>query len=61
MSTLGVNKMHNYECFYRGKRISVQAPSSFAAQEAAARIFKAKKAYEIATVLADKPISPASL
>jgi hypothetical protein len=53
--------MFNYLCFYRGKKISVQALRSYDAQVKAAQIFKAKKAYEVTVVLADKPVDPASL
>jgi len=45
--------MFGYVCFYRGKRIEVRALRSFDAQEAAAKIFKAKKSYEVAVVLAE--------
>lgn len=53
--------MSNYEAFYRGKRISVQAETSYKAQLKAATIFKAKKSYEVTVVLADTPVDPASL
>lgn len=47
--------MFGYICFYRGKRIEVQALRSFDAQEIAAKIFKAKKSYEVTVVLAERP------
>ena len=53
--------MFTYEAFYKGKRMTVQALRSFDAQEKAAFAFKAKKRWEVTVVLADKPISPASL
>lgn len=53
--------MFTYVCFYRGKQITVQALRSYDAQLEAAKRFKAKKAWEIAVVLADKPVDPASL
>jgi len=53
--------MNNYECFYKGKRISVQAESSYKAQLEAAKQFKAKKSYDVSVVLADKPVDTASL
>lgn len=53
--------MFNYVCFYRNKEIVVQALRSYDAQVKAAKIFKAKKAYEVAVVLADKPVDPASI
>ncbi len=46
--------MNGYVCFYRGKRIEVQATTSYAAQTQAAAIFKAKKSYEVNVVLAEK-------
>jgi len=53
--------MFNYVCFYRGKQIVVQALRSFDAQEKAAKIFKARKSYEVTVVLADRQVDPASL
>lgn len=53
--------MFNYVCFYRGKQIVVQALRSFDAQEKAAKIFKARKRYEVTVVLADVQISTASI
>jgi hypothetical protein len=53
--------MHTYEAFYRGKRTTVQASSSYEAQTLAAAIFKARKQYDVTVILADKPVSPASL
>lgn len=57
----GGPKMFNYACFYRGKKIVVQALRSYDAQEKAAKLFKARKSYEVAVVLADQPVSTASL
>ena len=53
--------MNNYECFYKGKRLSVKAASSYAAQTEAAKLFKARKSYDVTVVLADQSVSPASL
>lgn len=53
--------MRTYHAFYRGKSYELQAESSYAAQQAAAKFFKAKKAYEVAIVLADVPVNTASL
>jgi hypothetical protein len=59
--------MFTYECFYKNKRITVQALRSFDAQEKAAAQFKARKSWEVTVVLAadqtGKPVvqSPASL
>jgi hypothetical protein len=46
--------MNGYVCFWRGKRIEVRAATSYEAQRAAAAIFKARKAYEVTVVLAEK-------
>lgn len=53
--------MFTYVCFYRGKKIVVQALRSYDAQLKAAEIFKARKAWNITVVLADKPVDPASI
>ena len=53
--------MFTYECFYKGKRITVKALRSFDAQEIAAKQFKARKSWEVTVVMADKPIAGASL
>lgn len=53
--------MFSYVAFYKGQRKELQAASSYAAQQAAAKMFKARKAYDVAVVLADKPVDPASL
>ena len=46
--------MNGYICFYRGKRIEVESDTSYHAQQEAAKIFKAKKSYEVDVVLAEK-------
>ena len=48
-------KMYNYIAFYSGKKISVQAPTSFAAQQKAAAMLKVspKKQYMITVKLSD--------
>lgn len=46
--------MNGYVCFYKGKKCEVHAETTFEAQKKAAVIFKAKKAYEITVVLAEK-------
>ena len=50
--------MFTYIAFYKGKQITVNALRSFDAQEQAARIFKAKKSYEITVMLAAKDGEP---
>lgn len=49
-----MNLTLGYVCFYRGKRYEVYADSAYAAQTAAAAHFKARKAYEVTVILAEK-------
>ena len=53
--------MFTYKAFYKGKTIEVKALRSYDAQQIAAKLFKAKKSYEVTVVLADKPVDPASI
>lgn len=53
--------MRTYRAFYRGQSIVVMAATSYAAQLAAAKQFKARKSYDVAIVLADVEVDPASL
>ena len=46
--------MNGYIAFYRGKQLEVLADSSYAAQQKAAALFKARKAYEVTVVLAER-------
>ena len=46
--------MNGYVAFYKGKRVEVHAPTSYEAQQKAAAMLKAKKAYEVSVVLAEK-------
>ena len=46
--------MFGYKCFYRGKTCEVYALRAFDAQDAAAKIFKAKNSYEISVFLCEK-------
>lgn len=45
--------MNGYKCFYKGKTIEVNADTSYEAQQKAAVIFKAKKAYEVTVMLCE--------
>lgn len=47
-------KLYRYIAVYKGKIMEIYAESSYAAQQKAAIEFKAKKAYEITVVLAEK-------
>ena len=46
--------MNGYVCFYKGKRVEVYAETSYVAQQKAATMLKAKRAYEVTVVLAEK-------
>ena len=46
--------MNGYKAFYRGKSLDVYADTSFKAQEEAARLFKAKKQWEVTVMLCEK-------
>jgi hypothetical protein len=50
--------MNGYVCFYKGRRIEVYADSSYAAQQKAATLLRAKRIYEVTVVLAEKDGEP---
>ena len=45
--------MNKYECFWKSKRITVEADTTYQAQQKAQAIFKAKKGYEITVALVE--------
>lgn len=45
---------NGYIAFYRGKQIEVYAPTSYEAQQLAAKQLKAKKSYEVTVMLAER-------
>ena len=47
-----------YIALWRGKRIEVYANTSYEAQQKAAAILKAKKAYEVTVMLAERAGEP---
>ncbi len=53
--------MNTYLAYYRGRTIEVQAPNSYTAQNLAAIQFGARKFYQVAVVLADQNMDPASI
>ena len=60
--------MNGYICFYKGRRVEVQAEASYAAQKVAAKQLRVspRKSYEVTVVLAEKggepvTVDPASL
>lgn len=46
--------MNGYVAFYKSKKMEVYAESSFQARQKAAAAFKAKKAFEVTVMLAEK-------
>ncbi len=46
--------MNTYHAFYKGKKIELQAETSYKAQQLAATQFKARKSYEVTVMLVAK-------
>ena len=46
--------MNSYIAFYRNQRHELMAMTQYEAQQAAAKYFKARKAWEVTVVLAEK-------
>jgi hypothetical protein len=46
--------MNTYQAFYKGRELEVKAETSYAAQTEAAKLFKAKKQYDVTVILAAK-------
>ena len=46
--------MNGYLAFFKGKQIEVHAETSYQAQQIAAKMFKAKKSYEVRVYLCEK-------
>lgn len=46
--------MNGYKAFWRGKSLEVHAETSLEARQKAAKLFKAKKDYEVTVVLCEK-------
>lgn len=53
--------MFTFIAFYKGKQTTVNADSSYAAQQLAAAHFKARKAYDVTVMRADIEHSGAAL
>ncbi len=53
--------MRTYQAFYKGREITVQAESSYAAQLKAAQEFRARRSWEVTVVLADVTVDTAVL
>ena len=50
--------MNGYICFYKNKRCEVHANTALEANERAAKLFKARKTYDVTVVLAEKDNQP---
>jgi hypothetical protein len=46
--------MNTYHCFYKNKKVEIEAATSLLAQLAAAARFKAKKSFDVTVVLVAK-------
>jgi hypothetical protein len=46
--------MNTYHAFYRGKKIEIEAETSYKAQRLASVILKAKKSWEVTVILVAK-------
>jgi hypothetical protein len=47
--------------FFKGRTLTVEAPTSYAAQQKAAALFKARKSYDVTVMRADITHNPAVL
>ena len=45
--------MYGYICMFKGKRIEIEASSKYEAQEKGAKLLKAKKSYDVITMLCE--------
>lgn len=50
--------MNTYAAFFKGKEITVTAPTSYEAQQKAAAAFKARKAYDVTVILTATEAAP---
>jgi hypothetical protein len=48
------NTTNTYLCFYRRNKITVQAATVYAAQLEAARLFRARKSYDVSVHLVER-------
>ncbi len=53
METQSVPAIYAFECFFKGKRTTITAQSTYQAQQRAAVYFKAKKAYDVTVMRAE--------
>lgn len=55
MTIENTNDLFGYKAFYKSKSLDVYAVSSYAAQQKAAQLFKARKAWEVTVILCERP------
>jgi len=53
--------MFTFIAFFKGRTLTVQAPTSYAAQQKAAALFKARKSYDVTVMRSDIDHNPAAL
>ena len=53
--------MFTFIAFFNGRTLTVEAPTSYAAQQKAAALFKARKSYDVTVMRADTEHNPAAL
>ena len=53
--------MFSFIAFYKGKKMTVEASTSYEAQQKAAKEFKARKAYDVTVMRADIEHSTATI
>lgn len=55
------NQLRPYKGYYKGRTLEIQSSSSYEAQKELAKLFKAKRSYEVTVVLLDVIHHPASI
>jgi len=50
--------MNKYKAFYKGKSTEIEAPTSYRAQRQAAEYFRARQAFQVTVVLAERNEKP---
>jgi len=57
----GKGNLRPYKAFYKGRTLDIEAKTSYEAQILAAKIFKAKKRYDVTVMLCDVVHNPADI
>ena len=53
MTNMDNNNLNGYKAFYKGKTLNVYANTSLQARDKAAKLFKARRAYDVTVVLCE--------